>query len=156
MRTHSCYLREVFEDPIKFHNKVNEFVKLLRKRKNVNAIVASGVSGITFASAMAYKMKLPLVVVRKKREKTYSHAETMIEGGFNGMQYIIVDDLISSGATMGYIANMIHEKHDYVICRGYMLYNSTNTSKDSPYHHFPTEKVAVKMVKDCANSYPLD
>ena len=156
---HSCYLRVIF-DIERFNKAVNACVRCLKARPEINAIAASGVSGITFAAAVAYKAKKSLIVVRKEKEKHYSHAEIMVEGGFDGARYLIVDDLISSGKTLAYIVQQIETTHE-AECLGYCLYNSTHDAKSiqqtasSGYGFFPRVDVAKDMIKGCIGAYPF-
>ena len=67
-------------------------------------MVACGISGQSIAWPVSYITKIPVVVVRKPHEK--SHGKD-ITGEGELKDYVIVDDLISSGATIRYIRDRI-------------------------------------------------
>jgi adenine/guanine phosphoribosyltransferase-like PRPP-binding protein len=137
---HCDYLGNVFGGANRFDHTVKKACRLLRsidKKTPFAYIAASGVSGITVGSAIAYVLKKNLIVVRKPVEMEkedrdweecdrlgYSHSNMSVEGyplnvSFN---YIIVDDLICSGNTMRRISDSILAKNHRAIRVGYYLY----------------------------------
>jgi hypothetical protein len=91
----SDYLSSVFNTPL-FIKKVNKMalkIKAFRKKNKFQAIAFTGVSGTTFASALSYKLGIPLICIRKANDK--SHSSTIYEGRLNVKSYIIVDDFIT-------------------------------------------------------------
>ncbi|MFQ6010644.1 MAG: orotate phosphoribosyltransferase [Nitrososphaerales archaeon] len=66
-------------------------------------------SGLIFAAALAYSMEKPLIYVREKR-KTYGKTRE-IEGVLKpGAKVILVDDLVTSGASIISAAKAIREE----------------------------------------------
>jgi len=78
---------------------VRDAIHTLRKY-DFDTIAVCGVSGLLLGPILAYEMGKRLVVVRKKDDS--SHSCSMIEG-YCGDKYVIVDDLIASGATVNLI-----------------------------------------------------
>jgi hypothetical protein len=66
-------------------------------------IACRGVSGLLFASLLSYRMRKGLVIVRKEDHSTHSCCRVEGHLPINGEKWVIVDDFISSGATIGEI-----------------------------------------------------
>lgn len=69
----------------------------------VSAIAVSGVSGLVLGTALALRLNKHILVVRKEQESR--HSDNVVEGlhGFTDqatLNYVIVDDLMSSGYTV--------------------------------------------------------
>lgn len=75
---------------------------------NVTHMAVTGVSGQALAWPVSYKIGLPVLVVRKDGEKNYSGIRLVGAGELHN--YIILDDLISSGATIKAIAQAIRDE----------------------------------------------
>lgn len=92
---------------IRFKALSRRFGKLVKKHQ-IDAIAFTGSSGCAGAFALATKYSIPLIYVRKKTEKSNGNK---IE--FNGewdavvKNYIIVDDFVSTGATIETIVKAI-------------------------------------------------
>jgi hypothetical protein len=63
-----------------------------------DAIAVTGLSGLLVGSIVAMEMDKPLIIVRKRGEERHTLNEC--EGVFGGETYIILDDFVSSGATI--------------------------------------------------------
>ncbi len=72
-----------------------------------DAFACRGLSGMLVAPIVAMEMGKTLLVVRKKDED--NHSSRMVEGDIGARRYVIVDDLISSGATCRAIIEEIRE-----------------------------------------------
>jgi adenine/guanine phosphoribosyltransferase-like PRPP-binding protein len=73
-----------------------------------DTIVCTGISGVVFAPALAKKMGRKIAIVRKARDGTHSSNKVeadCFDDEFGN--YIIVDDLISSGNTVKRITKAI-------------------------------------------------
>lgn len=104
----SGYLNCAFS-PTQLPVLVNQIVKFLgrpSRRNTFDSIVVRGVSGMLVGSPVAYRMKLPLVVVRKSDG---NHSGQSVEGYANVKNYVVIDDFVSSGDTI----NEIRTKLDY-------------------------------------------
>jgi hypoxanthine phosphoribosyltransferase len=78
--------------------------KIRAQKLKFDAIAFTGLSGALIAPLVADKLKKPIIAVRK--EKT-THSDCFVEGCFSGKKYIIVDDQISTGATIKSIKDKI-------------------------------------------------
>lgn len=93
-----CDVKEVLGDPITLKIIVNELVKIIPKK--VNCIAGSGYGGITLASLVAYKLKLPLALVR---DKVKNHGTKKFIDGYlpNSKDRVcIVDDVFTTGSSI--------------------------------------------------------
>jgi len=110
-----------------FKKVVKAFVKELRKfykKEPFDAIVFMGVSGSILAGALSLELGIPIVCVRKDDDN--NHSSYKVTGPTNFEKYIIVDDLISSGATVETILYKIrcYRDNSSPKCVGIFLYNS--------------------------------
>ena len=68
-----------------------------------DTVVGCGISGVTFAAMLAYKLDCNLWIVRKP-EDVNNHSSFRVEGstpkGYERSQVLVVDDLVDSGSTM--------------------------------------------------------
>lgn len=80
----------------------------LMERNEVDAVVVTGKSGMSLAFATLMLIDFPLVVVRKRGENSHGNN---IEGTgtINVRRYIVLDDFISSGATVRTIVQDIND-----------------------------------------------
>jgi adenine phosphoribosyltransferase len=92
------------------------------KGKQISAIVGADARGFIFASALAYALGLPLVLVRKKGKlphttisETYDleygtdTLEMHIDALKKGDRVVVVDDLLATGGTMSATAKLIEK-----------------------------------------------
>ena len=90
--------------------------------KQISAIVGADARGFIFASALAYALGLPLVLVRKKGKlphttisETYDleygtdTLEMHIDALHKGDRVVLVDDLLATGGTMSAAAKLIEK-----------------------------------------------
>lgn len=94
--------------------------------RSISHIVATGSSGHAIAWPVSYKLGIPVCIVRKPCEESH---DGLISGDGQLGDYIIIDDLISSGATLRRVLKAISDKAiDYGTavprCVGIFLYNS--------------------------------
>ena len=109
MFVESDYLRCVF-DRYEFLGKLEEAEDFLRREvPDFQVIACQGVSGLAFASVLAYRMEKGLLVVRKEGKVESSHSCMGIEGCIptGNDKWLIVDDFVSTGATMARILRMV-------------------------------------------------
>lgn len=96
-------------DLIKRKYVISRLIKEIRKsRIKFDAIVFRGMSGALVAPSVADKMKKPLVVCRKSDNHHSSYSVEFTERWFEN--FIIIDDLISSGTTILTILKMIDDE----------------------------------------------
>jgi len=120
MTHHSSYMSQIFY-PNQLKAKINAAAKVLKEHKEIKAIACTGVSGLSFASALSVKTGLPLVIVRKESDQSHSdyigNVETNSSWYLRSYKnsakiayYCIVDDLISTGTTVKRIMSTVHAK----------------------------------------------
>lgn len=99
-KDHSSYLTDVL-NPANLPKTVGVLLEQIGKTfclSNVDSFVVRGVSGITMGSILSYLTGKTLVISRKGSED--SHARGRIENVSDAGNFVIVDDLISTGATI--------------------------------------------------------
>lgn len=110
----SCadYLRRMFDLQLRKETvkKAVETIKENIPLKSFDTIAVRGISGVLLGSPLAIKLNKNLCVVRKSDG---SHSSNKIESGLTCQgRYLIVDDLIETGATVKAIVSGIKE-NDY-------------------------------------------
>lgn len=129
----SYYLHKAL-NPKSLNRIATETVKIARK-VNAELIVVRGLSGILVAAAAGSEYGVPFAIVRKPGEST--HASSGLEISYNDSDcsdddkyanWIIVDDFISSGATMKAIFEEVENNARRIKgkCVGIVLYNGSN------------------------------
>ena len=94
--------------------------KFLRTRINeFDAIAIRGMSGALVGSIIAARLNKPLIVVRKQDG---NHSGRRVEGIKNAKDYIILDDLISTGDTADIIKDEVKNFNGAKLV-GIVLYN---------------------------------
>jgi len=92
----------------------------LRKIKDeFDSIACCGVSGLMVVPQIAEILNKNIVVVRKKNEERYSEFTTE---GVAPFRYVVVDDLICSGATLKHINKTLKEEYPRSKCVGLYCY----------------------------------
>lgn len=110
-----------------FTKAVPKSVRVLKefhKKHPFDAIAFTGCSGAAFAYPLSYRLKIPLICVRKGESSHYSHP---LEGFTGAKRYLIVDDFISSGSTVRKIISTIkaHSTAKNPRAAGIFLYDRT-------------------------------
>ena len=125
------YTRERVEERAAFAAKA---IKELRERTGSTSVVVHGNSGVScgFAALMASDEDFNLVLLRKDNDNSHG---SPIEGPDEHRlgKYLILDDFVSSGATMNRIRDKIDTLHGQVSwssprpeCVGIVLYGHHN------------------------------
>jgi adenine/guanine phosphoribosyltransferase-like PRPP-binding protein len=109
--THTGYLTPCCDEPRLLRTAIKTARKELRDIK-FDMIVCRGVSGMLFASPLAYSLNKPLVVIRKL-SGVKQHSDRYYEGFVGASSYIIVDDLIDSGKTVLLIRKTVAYRHEF-------------------------------------------
>lgn len=121
--------------PNEFKKKIDalcrSFNRLLIKP---DAIAFQGSSGSAIAFPLSYKLKVPIIYIRKPDEHSHGHRleGNIPKGGI--ATYVIVDDLISSGATIQRIYTSIADRATELGCKtpkctGVFLYSPNDLRK---------------------------
>lgn len=145
----SNYMYSNFQ-PDQFNDNVKRLQQTLVEEKiDFDSIACRGVSGIMLASPLSFVTKKPLIVVRKTVEG--NHGNSILEGYFpRDLRYIIVDDFISTGATVRAIIEEINNCYRqsrkkikgscYTLqkceCVGAFFYNGYNKPIIDKHHRF--------------------
>lgn len=92
----------------------------LRKIKDqFDSIACCGTSGLMVVPQIAELLDKHIVIARKDEEKRYSEFRTE---GVPPFRYVIIDDLICSGATVRHIQKLIREDYPRARCVGIYCY----------------------------------
>lgn len=111
----SCYHIAPGLTPTKVRETVRRAVQALRPMTDqFDAIAFCGMSGAVIAPIVALRLNKPLIVVRKPEptdpdRQLATHSSYTVEGMLNCKSYLIVDDLVCSGATRNYIIKEIRD-----------------------------------------------
>lgn len=129
----SEYLHKIYSNKqfIKTIDIAYKKIRAFKKKNNFDVIAFTGSSGAALAYPLSYKLKIPLICIRKDKS---SHFKEKIEGQFEFKNYIIVDDFISSGATIKKIMReidyhcfcSIYHNSGIPKCVGIYLYDDKN------------------------------
>lgn len=136
-RIKTLYLTPVF-DPDMFHRTVSQTVteaKRLKDKHNFDTIAFCGMSGAAMAFLLAHQLRLPLLCVRKKNESSHYRSQmpsTLMEGNLDCQRYLLLDDFISSGATVNYVVESIADELPNAKCVAMLMYAAYG---DSTYRH---------------------
>lgn len=104
LSNHTSYLNEL--DPEQGIRAVQDGTRRLRDI-DFDAIAFSGMSGALVAPAIAMALRAPLLLVRKDTDDSHA-GKGRVEGALDAETYVIVDDFISSGATLKRMHAMIN------------------------------------------------
>lgn len=80
------------------------------RRAGIQAIAASGHSGLPVAAVVAHVLNIPLLAVRQPTRETHDSGAGLVNGSLpaGALEYGIVDDFISSGTTIKRIADEVY------------------------------------------------
>jgi adenine/guanine phosphoribosyltransferase-like PRPP-binding protein len=119
------YLAMLLE-PRTFKKLASAATKRLKPLSNTfEAVAFRGMSGSIFGSVVATRLNKPIVLVRKGENR---HSAYSVEG-VEPATYIIVDDMIASGATIDAIVSEMKNFHPQAKCVGIYLYHDTDHNK---------------------------
>ncbi len=97
--TYYCDIKQAFGDPKILNAIIMHLLQLIPKK--ATCIACSGYGGITLASLVAFKMKLPLVLVR---DVAKGHGTKKVIDGYvptNKDTICIIDDVFTMGTSIG-------------------------------------------------------
>jgi len=142
------YTRAVF-DPSTFPGLVDWAAKAIDETtadgKKIGAVAGCGHSGVLVAAAVAYKLRLPVIAVRKVEEDGGMNHDggavnTMLEGTES---YAIIDDLVASGTTLKRIVRKVAELFPQVKPELVLLYQDVYGSDKDVYKAVDSELVTI-------------
>lgn len=131
-------------DPKEQQERMDKAFGILSKVE-FDAIAMRGASGMLFGAPLAFLMNKGMILVRKPEE--LNHSYRTVEGLASGKKYIIVDDLVSTGATVRIMKEAIlaHADFSHYEFVGDYLYNSgrfhPHMSRDSV--RIPAGSIAI-------------
>lgn len=123
------YLSSIYSIDL-YHKIIDDsylVIKDLVKKGKIDSIAFTGTSGAAIAYPLSYKLKLPLICVRKTGEK--SHYTGSTEGDAEAKKYLIVDDFIQSGKTINNIIKKIKRDQPNAKAVGIFLYTSYSSER---------------------------
>lgn len=119
----SSYL-ECALDPKQAKKKVAALVKLLKPLSGeFDSIAFCGSSGLLIGPTVAQRLNKQMILVRKEGANDNNHhSDYQVEGNSASQHYVIIDDLVCTGATIDFIKEKIENKFKTPTCRGIVLY----------------------------------
>ncbi len=120
------YLEDII-NPGKFAAALDRAARAL-SAVEFDSIAATGLSGIVFAAALSVKIGKPAIYVRKL-ETPHTHSSRTVEGPDSIYSFVIVDDFVSTGATVRRIVGAVAGQYgESAKCVGVYAY-----TKDYPW-----------------------
>lgn len=123
------YTHEVFS-PVRFPYLVERMVAkvkaILVQHPEIEALAACGNSGVPLLGAICAATGLAMIVVRKTLGEK-GHDTSMVNGAVQARAYLFIDDLISSGRTLGHVRDEIEALNPEAKCVGALLYEESYT-----------------------------
>ena len=111
MDLHAGQIQGFFDIPVDNLYGAMLFTDYLRAKNLKNPIIASpDIGGVARARYFAQKLGIDMVIVDKKREKANESEVMNIIGNVEGMDVILVDDMIDTAGTMVKAAKVLKEK----------------------------------------------
>ncbi|HOV33846.1 MAG TPA: adenine phosphoribosyltransferase [Candidatus Hydrogenedens sp.] len=120
-------------NPEAFQFTVNSFVEHY-KSMDIDAIVSVESRGFVFGSAIAYLLKCPLILVRKKGKLPYEKISESfaLEYGWDtiemhkdalkeGQHIIIIDDLLATGGTVSAVKKLVEKLNAIPMEAGFVI-----------------------------------
>jgi orotate phosphoribosyltransferase len=107
---HSRYLNPAFEE---WEKVVDEIVAAIKESGvTFDAIAVRGISGMFVGPVVANKLHKRLMVVRKEKDESHGwyKVECSTDLAREGVRYIFVDDLISTGKTPERVREAVNEQ----------------------------------------------
>jgi len=117
--------------PSERQRAIRRAIKTIRDSKlKFDSIACTGVSGLLVAPAVAARLGVPIIVVRKDET---SHGEDVeFECDRPPLRYVIVDDLVESGKTIANVqkrmSNLEFGNRKVPKCVGIYFYNQSATA----------------------------
>lgn len=123
---HEWYLRYALLDQERTAQTTAAFIAaMIEDGSPIDAIAFTGMSGALVAPRVASLLDLPMLMVRKAYDG--SHSAYGVEGFVESQCYVIVDDFVCTGTTVGRICESIAATHlflpKHALCVGTVQYN---------------------------------
>ncbi|MDR2542608.1 MAG: adenine phosphoribosyltransferase [Treponema sp.] len=114
-------ITSILASPVAFNYCIDKMVEIY-KDKNIDAIAAIEARGFLFATPFAYRMKIPIIPIRKKGklpgitlskkyDLEYAQAEVEVHSADvpKGKRVLLTDDLIATGGTLNASRSLLIE-----------------------------------------------
>jgi adenine/guanine phosphoribosyltransferase-like PRPP-binding protein len=98
-------------------------------------LIVSGTSGVWLGAVLTLRQDLPVVIVRKPGEDSHGG---VVEGDCYASNGVIVDDFVSSGATVDRIADAL-DRHGRISVAGVIEHNRKQRSGRARYYRIRTD-----------------
>jgi adenine/guanine phosphoribosyltransferase-like PRPP-binding protein len=121
---HAVFRPENFDGTVK--RAITHATRLVENYK-VEAIAFSGVSGASLGYILGYTLGVPLMCIRKPRER--AHYYGTLEGCTSARRYMIVDDFIATGDTVRNIMETITKECNDSVCVVMMMFNQDDRQR---------------------------
>jgi adenine/guanine phosphoribosyltransferase-like PRPP-binding protein len=128
-------------DPDHRQNTVKQVIRVL-SYFDFDTIAFRGLSGSLIAPTVAMTMNKTLLAVRKGED---CHSGNIVEGDYNAERFVIVDDMLSSGATVAAIIEAVASNVPKAKCIGVLQYLWMNESTSATQ--------AVRTISETAEDY---
>lgn len=128
-----------------FPRLVKESAAVISNLRNQNprieALAATGHSGLLLMGALSHVLQMPQIAVRRGQRET-QHNPHIVNGFLGCKGYLIVDDLIDTGATIARIRESINRAASKMgiqtpSCEGIFLYSDCDHPPGSFWKHLP-------------------
>ncbi len=104
-------------------------------------VVVRGISGAAMGGLVSALSGLVLVIVRKPDDNAHSKISVQTVSLFGSTiddgHYVIVDDLIDSGATIDAIVKVLRGESAKTVCDGIFLYHGHSLYRQNMYRDIP-------------------
>lgn len=114
-------------------DKAVEYLRNIEKDYPFDAIAFTGMSGALIGVPVADILGKGLIAVRRKDDKS-NHSGRAVEG-VKASRYVIIDDLIATGATLFHVRDSIKWWHPEASLVGVYLYYSKPFNKTPIYDY---------------------
>jgi len=114
--SHTCH---VLNHKVRNKIIIKAVCELRKISDDFDSIACCGVSGLMVVPQIAELLNKNILIVRKDDEKRYSEFRSE---GVTPFRYVVVDDLICSGATIRHIKNLIRDEYPRARCIGVYCY----------------------------------
>ncbi len=147
---HSNQIQGFFNIPTDNIRTLGYLTKAIEKRYDLsNAVVLSPDFGsIKRAKVVAKRLKLPIVIVDKRREQQNNVEIDNIIGNLDGKDVLIVDDMIDTGNTLKKTISLIHQRCNNIYIAVTHGVFSLDQTKYKNYDEYFNEfaKIGVKKI----------
>ena len=125
-------------------NKLSWLIEMIPNLNNY-AIIGVPQSGIPFASVIAYKLGIPLLLLRSEK-KTYG-TKKLIEGETSNKNIILIEDVITTGQSIIETIDILDE-NNYNVNYVFTIFNRGETD----YKYFISRKINFNYLTEMNNT----